>query len=41
MKSCSLTIMKPDALEHELVEKIGQRFKNNGCSIEMLGYKSM
>jgi len=31
--------MKPDALERELVEEIIRRFKNNGFTIEMLGYK--
>jgi len=39
MKSYCLIIMKPDALERELVEEIIQRFKKNGFAIEMLGYK--
>ncbi len=40
MKTYALIIMKPDALEAELVEPIIQRFIEKGFLIEMIGFKS-
>ncbi|WP_373482217.1 nucleoside-diphosphate kinase [Acetobacterium sp.] len=40
MKTYALIIMKPDALEDELVEPIIRRFIEDGFQIEMLGVKS-
>ena len=39
MKYYSFIILKPDALERNLVEEIIERFKQNDYSIEMIGYK--
>lgn len=39
MKDYALIIMKPDALEKELVDTIIQRFIQGGFTIEMVGYK--
>lgn len=39
MKSYALIIMKPDALEAELVENIINRFKEHDFQIEMVGFK--
>jgi nucleoside-diphosphate kinase len=41
MKDYALIIMKPDALESELVESIIERYINGGFKIEMVGYKSV
>ena len=39
MKSYAFIIMKPDALEAELVETIISRFKEHDFQIEMVGFK--
>ncbi|AFA48294.1 nucleoside-diphosphate kinase [Acetobacterium woodii] len=39
MKDYALIIMKPDALERELVDTIIQRFIQDSFKIEMVGYK--
>ena len=41
MKSYALIIMKPDALELDLVETIIQRFLKEGFKIEMVGFKQV
>lgn len=41
MKTYAFIIMKPDALERELVETISQRFRNEGFSIEKIGYRNV
>lgn len=41
MKSYALIIMKPDALEAELVETIVARFIAAGFQIEMVGFKKV
>jgi nucleoside-diphosphate kinase len=41
MKTYAFIIMKPDALEQELVETITQRFSNEGFSIEKIGYRNV
>ena len=39
MKTYALIIMKPDALEAELVEPTIRRFIEEGFQIEMMGFK--
>ncbi|MBI4856598.1 MAG: nucleoside-diphosphate kinase [Acetobacterium woodii] len=41
MKSYALIIMKPDALESELVETIIKRFIGEGFLLEMIGFKKV
>lgn len=41
MKSYALIIMKPDALESELVETIVKRFIGEAFMIEMIGFKKV
>lgn len=41
MKSYTLIIMKPDALERELVETIIQRFLDDDFNIEIIGFKQV
>ncbi|MDI3535590.1 MAG: nucleoside-diphosphate kinase [Eubacteriaceae bacterium] len=41
MDTYALIIMKPDALERELVEKILSRFIEKGFKIELVGYKKV
>lgn len=41
MKTYALIIMKPDALEAELVEPIIRRFIKEGFRIEMMGFKKV
>lgn len=41
MKTYAFIIMKPDALERELVDTITQRFRSEGFSIERIGYRNV
>lgn len=41
MKSYAFIIMKPDALDRELVETITHRFKIDGFEIERIGYRNV
>jgi len=41
MKNYNLLILKPDALERELVGKIISRFVDNGFTIEMIDYRKV